>query len=292
MRILRSQRPTVFEMQALHGAGTSHFGARAATDLLIAHLDVTPKCVVLDVGCGSGHTTRALRERFDCPVIGVDKSDLLAAAARDYSADAANAPTAFVVAAAERLPFASGVVDRVIVQSVFAFVADADVVASECTRVMRPGGRFALNEATSEPGPAPLPPTKRMRAADYSYRQRRPCEWRSMLGRAGLRVIYERAFAGGRWYPVRSIAKWLKYTGVRLLKVTRHSLNSPNRWIDGLVFVDLFLRFSLRESPYVLIVAERGAMESEVNDYRHLTASLQSNPGLTSSPDARLQRDW
>lgn len=91
---------------------------------------------LVDVGCGPGALTETLVARIaGGSVIAVDPSPSF------VEASAARCPDADVLLGrAEALPVADGVVDRVLSQLVLHFVTDADEVAREFARVLRPGG--------------------------------------------------------------------------------------------------------------------------------------------------------
>jgi SAM-dependent methyltransferase len=118
-------------------------------------LDLRPREVLVDVGCGTGRHTRAFAER-GVRAIGLDISQgLLTAAASltsrtDRVASATERSTCapwFVRADARAMPLPDGCADVVIClcQGGFGITpgGDADVLA-EIARVLRPGGRLAL----------------------------------------------------------------------------------------------------------------------------------------------------
>lgn len=95
---------------------------------------------MLDVGCGGGSVTRAVKkERPDLEVYGCDlsRSALSIASASPDGVD-------FRLATAERLPFANGELDFVWIFDVLEHVENPEQVLREVARVLRPGGGFHI----------------------------------------------------------------------------------------------------------------------------------------------------
>ena len=103
---------------------------------------------VLDVACGSGNATIPAAER-GAEVTGLDLTPSLLEAGRKL-ADEAGVEIEWVEGDAEQLPFEDASFD--VVMSVFGcmFAPDHRQAAAEIARVMRPGGRMAINSWTPE----------------------------------------------------------------------------------------------------------------------------------------------
>jgi SAM-dependent methyltransferase len=252
---------TMFELQTAYGWGPSHLGGKGATERLLQWLNITPTCAVLDVGCGSGDSAFRIADRFGCRVIGVDSSRYEIAVAQDRCRRYGLASRVhFIVADARHMPFRNGAFDRLLVQSVLAFLPTPDGGCDEFRRVLKPNGRLALNEISSGPGLPPQPATTRLIMAGHEYRLRSPKCWRTMFERAAFRItaISEQP---GRRRSVAGIAWWIHYTASRVGRLLVRNATSPRNWKDGLLFVDLFRIFALREPPYLLLVALTEAAE-------------------------------
>jgi SAM-dependent methyltransferase len=102
---------------------------------------------VLEVGCGTGATLRALarREDFSGAAVGVDQSQDFITAARSFvSGEPFADRVSFAVGDAHRLDFADGSFDVVFAHTLISHVTDPLSVLREMVRVLRPGGKLAI----------------------------------------------------------------------------------------------------------------------------------------------------
>ncbi len=115
---------------------------------LVQSVQAEPDDRVLDVATGTGLVARALRERYGCEVVGLDRSaDMLSrAAARD-----GHIP--LVRARAESLPFADESFDHVTFTYLMRYVDDPAATMRELARVVRPGGRLVALDFGVPPNP-------------------------------------------------------------------------------------------------------------------------------------------
>jgi demethylmenaquinone methyltransferase/2-methoxy-6-polyprenyl-1,4-benzoquinol methylase len=115
---------------------------------LVATIDAAPSARVLDVATGTGLVARALVNRYDCAVVGVDQSpEMLAAARARLARDSRLAGrVSLLQGEAERLPFADGEVSHVTFTYLLRYVDDPGATLHELARVVRPGGRIASLE--------------------------------------------------------------------------------------------------------------------------------------------------
>jgi ubiquinone/menaquinone biosynthesis C-methylase UbiE len=107
-------------------------------------------CTVVDIGCGTGISTRALARRVGT-VIGIDPGKDMLEKARHVCAGLPN--VRFVLAAAEATTLGDASVDVVVAAQAFHWF-DHPAALKEFHRILRPGGRCALlwNVRTSDGG--------------------------------------------------------------------------------------------------------------------------------------------
>lgn len=100
---------------------------------------------VLDVGCGTGWTTRAAaRAVGDGHALGVDISEMLVARAAATAEEEGVPNVAFTAADAQVHPFEKGSLDLAISRFGVMFFADAVAAFANVGRALAPGGRLAF----------------------------------------------------------------------------------------------------------------------------------------------------
>ena len=124
--------------------------APIAQDLMEA-ASIQPGERVLDVACGTGVVTRMAAERAgnNGQVAGLDLSPAMLAVARSRTPNGLSMD--WYETSAEAMPLPDGGFDVALCQMGLQFIANRRQALEEMRRVLRPGGRIALNL----PGPAP-----------------------------------------------------------------------------------------------------------------------------------------
>src|SRR6266436_10379245 len=106
-------------------------------DLVSSHVKDQHIKTILDLGCGTGRFTEALRARFEAEVIGIDPSEKMLAQARSKLA---NARIRYETGRAESIPLPDNSVELIFISMIFHHFEDAPLAARECRRVLRDGG--------------------------------------------------------------------------------------------------------------------------------------------------------
>lgn len=124
-------------------------------DLFIEWLAPRPQSRILDVACGSGHTTLRIATRTGCEVQGIDIHEQAIAEARSAAGSAGLAERARFGRhdAAQPLPFADGSFDGLICVDAINHLPDRPAVVAEWARVLEPGGVLVFTDPIVVTGP-------------------------------------------------------------------------------------------------------------------------------------------
>jgi SAM-dependent methyltransferase len=128
-------------------AHADHFEATTAgyRRALLAAVPIDPDSVILDVGCGTGRSTRDLaRAAPSGSVLGVDLSTKMLEHARQKAADEELSHVRFEQADAQVHPFSDDVFDLAMSMFGAMFFTDPVAAFTNVARALRPGGNMAL----------------------------------------------------------------------------------------------------------------------------------------------------
>lgn len=129
---------------ALAGIEEFHIGGREATADLIAQLPLRPEMHVLDIGAGIGGTARYIAQTFGCRVTGVDLTEEYVAVANALSRRLGLDKVSFRQGSALTLPFEPASFDAATMLHVGMNIGDKRALFAEVSRVLKPGGVFAV----------------------------------------------------------------------------------------------------------------------------------------------------
>jgi SAM-dependent methyltransferase len=116
---------------------------RALRYSIYRRIELARRRDILELGCGTGVIARELAERTGSSVLAMDSDfGALSYARRSFPA------VAWLSGRAGRLPFRDGSLDLVATNYFWLWAGEADSVARECRRVLKPGGVLA---ALAEP---------------------------------------------------------------------------------------------------------------------------------------------
>ncbi len=124
-------------------------GVASFTRKMIGELGLVPPedGRLLDVGCGGGHLTRMLAERWPAmDLVGLDLSPEQVARSRQR-AERKGMQIAYVEGSALDLPFPDASFDAIVSVGSIKHWPDVHRGISECARVLKPGGALHISEA-------------------------------------------------------------------------------------------------------------------------------------------------
>lgn len=113
---------------------------KSASEVLFDILDIQPNDDVLDLGCGTGHLSKIIRQKTAGKIIGVDPSKGMVNSAKEkfssFNID-------FQHASAEDLDF-SNEFNAIFCNSAFQWFRDAEKSLANCHRALKSSGKIAI----------------------------------------------------------------------------------------------------------------------------------------------------
>ena len=168
-----------------------HLGGQVATGELLEWCQLDATSQVLDVGCGHGVTACLIAQQYGSRVVGIDISEVMIAKAKHKASQLGlEDKLEFRVLDVYQMPFEDGSFDVALAESVLTpLPGDKLLALREVVRVIRPGGRFAVNESTFDlSAPPELLSLCEKHPAMHGHFT--PESLRALLEGAGLQVIH------------------------------------------------------------------------------------------------------
>jgi len=171
-------------------APIDHFHGRglAATEDLLAALQVEATDHVLDIGSGIGGPARHMAEASGCRVSGIDLTESFVEIAKELTRRTGlSEQVDFKCANALDLPFEDGTFDRVYTQNVSMNISDKEAFFRSACRVLKPGGVFGAYELAAGPEASPIFPVPWAEVPENSYLST-PDATRSVIEGVGFEI--------------------------------------------------------------------------------------------------------
>lgn len=124
---------------------SAHHAGGDDLDAVVRLADASPQWVALDVATGGGHTAIAIAPLV-AGMVALDLTPEMLETARAHAEERGAAGIEFVLGDAEALPFPDESFDLVTCRIAAHHFPDVQKFADEVSRVLRPGGRFVLQD--------------------------------------------------------------------------------------------------------------------------------------------------
>jgi ubiquinone/menaquinone biosynthesis C-methylase UbiE len=166
-------------------------------------LKLTPADLLLDVGCGTGWASRTAAGAGTA-VVGIDLSEGMIRQATTLSKGIDR--VRFALADAESLPFADGAFTALLCTNAFHHYPRPQRAVAEMTRVLAPGGRLVIGDASADLMTARIADVFLRHFEPGHVRLYRLAELGALMHGAGLLHVAAKRVSGGGQAIVRGVA--------------------------------------------------------------------------------------
>jgi ubiquinone/menaquinone biosynthesis C-methylase UbiE len=158
---------------------------------------------LLDVGCGTGSASRAAAEQ-GASVVGIDLSSQMIGQASRLAAGRGG--VRFALGDAEALPFADGAFTALLCTNAFHHYPRPELAVREMARVLAPGGRLVIGDASADLTSARIADVFLRRFEPGHVRLYRLAELGGFLHAAGPSDVVAKRLSSGGQAIVRGVA--------------------------------------------------------------------------------------
>ncbi|MBJ3764246.1 class I SAM-dependent methyltransferase [Maribius pontilimi] len=170
-----------------------HTGGLEATLALLDQLEIDSNSHVVDLGCGLGGTARHIVHRYGARVTGVDLTPDFVTVAQELNRRVGyDQRITLHEGSVLDVPLTDGVADLVTMFHVGMNIADKNALFAEASRLLRPGGRFALFDVMLGASDADLVYPLPWSGIPETSRVEAPGVYRRAAHAAGLEQVSER----------------------------------------------------------------------------------------------------
>ncbi|SFC06089.1 Ubiquinone/menaquinone biosynthesis C-methylase UbiE [Marinospirillum celere] len=184
--------PDKLTLEELAPIDQLHVGGRLASRQLADEAGFQPGDRVLDLGCGTGGSSRLLEAEYGVQVVGVDITPPFIEVARWLSqATGLDARSEFICCNAQQLPLQDQQFNAVWCQHTLMNLPELELGLKEVHRVLKPGGRLLLHEVLQGTNLEPLDfPVPWAEQATQSY-LKTPEQLAALLEKTGFQPLFQ-----------------------------------------------------------------------------------------------------
>jgi ubiquinone/menaquinone biosynthesis C-methylase UbiE len=200
---------------------------------IMAYLEIQPRDVVLDFGCGAGYFTVEMA-KLASQAYGIDINPYINTI---RIPSILQGKLKFIQISGTRLPFADGFFDRVLASEILPMIADPNDFLREIRRILKLGGRLVISNGAGHPGIRRAIARRSffIRWAERLYPERFPKSYEEYC------AILQKTFGTGRkdFLEEEDVRLLLKTNGFQIRKVGY----TPGHWAGAYISWSQFILY-------------------------------------------------